>query len=103
MTIRPADPIDLAVAIAFERTATPVPEPLPPSRHQIARPPILDALGIPGAPPLTIELASIIFGFDQEAIEQPWDRLPEYRRRTYYEIAEAVLSHPRLAPLREST
>lgn len=44
---------------------------------------------------LTRGTAAVIYGFDQEALEQSWDRLSEHRRQPYYDIAEAVLAHVR--------
>lgn len=42
---------------------------------------------------LTRGTAAVIYAFDQEALEQSWDRLSEHRRQPYYDIAEAVLLH----------
>jgi hypothetical protein len=94
--VRRADPIDLAVAQAFQRTAASEPAPLPPSRHQLART-LVSVMGVETMDPLTVEVAEVIFSFDQEAIEQPWHRLSEHRRQPYYDIAEAVIEKVRNA------
>ncbi len=87
-----ADPLDLAVARAFQRGSEVPEKPVSCSRHQLART-LVNAMGVPTVPAITVEVAAIIFGFDQEAIEQPWHRLSEHRRQPYYDIAEAVLAH----------
>jgi len=84
--MKPADPLDLAVSRAFNRMP-------PPSPHKAAQDILAAALGVGTFSPLTIEVAEIVFSFDQEAIEQPWARLTEHRRQPYYDIAEAVLAH----------
>lgn len=91
-----ADPLDMAVARSFQRTEAPEPVPeVTLARHQIARKMVADSLGLGTFDPLTVEVAGIIYGFDQEAIEQPWSRLTEHRRQPYYDIAEAVLTFVR--------
>lgn len=99
-----ADPLDVAVAHAFHRTAPtqPVPDPPTLARHQIARKMFDDAFGFEPKPADVQEIAAIIFSFDQEALEVPWSRLNEFRRQPYYEIAGAVLAHA-LAQHRETT
>lgn len=90
--MKPADPLDLAVASAFRRTEA-VEPPVEIARHQIARSMVAKALALSTFSPRAVAVAEIIFGFDQEAIEQPWSRLTEHRRQPYYDIAEAVLAH----------
>lgn len=86
------DPLDLAVARAFRRTepATATP-PTDCSRHQIARKMVADAIQLGTFHPDTVALAEVIYGFDQEALEQSWSRLTEHRRQPYYDIAEAAI------------
>lgn len=82
--MKPADPIDMIVARAARRGC---------ADRDPAAAIIASALGAGTFDPLTVSTAAIIYAFDQEAIEQSWDRLSEHRRQPYYDIAEAALAH----------
>ena len=84
-----ADPIDLAVKRAWDRK----PEP----KQSVGARMLEEAMSREAGTvsPLVERVASCIFSFDQEAIEQPWSRLGPLRRQTYYDIAEAVIAEVR--------
>ena len=83
----PADPIDRAVAKAWNRSEPKQSAGARMLNHAMSR----EA----GVDPLREDVAEIIYGFDQEAIEQPWRRLGVGRRQTYYDIADAVIARVR--------
>lgn len=84
--MRPADPIDVIVARAARRSCV---------QESAAAGIISNALGVGTFDPLTCSTAAVIYAFDQESLEQSWERLTEHRRQPYYDIAEAVLQHVR--------
>lgn len=80
-----SDPIDRAVAMAVRKDRL----------HQSPGAKMLEeSLSAQAGTvrPLTERVAKIIYSFDQDFIDRPWERLGSLSRDTYYEIAEAVIA-----------
>jgi hypothetical protein len=83
--VKPADPLDMAVARAFQRDEAP-------RRDPVADRMFAKCFGGEVLCLITRDVAETIYGFDQEALEQSWQRLSEHRRQPYYDIADAVIA-----------
>lgn len=89
--MKAADSLDLAVRKAARRE--PVLPPSSPGSRMLAEA-LSHEAGV--VSDRVDRVARIIFSFDQEAIERPFDSLSAVGKQTYYDIALAVIPEARL-------